>query len=315
MMTDPAEDNIASSSSPETDAATEPSGDDLTADEQKHRAAPAQPGHTVAKEAFGAATALAAFLIYFGWVRTNEQASQLGIEASLLRLDSEDYILRSVRPAIVAIAVTTLILAALGQGLKWLDRRVESWRTDPNVPRFKARMTRWLGVMSLVAGLATFAKTFGASPSAVAPTLTAAGVLIAYTGHRTVLALRETPESIDPLTAAALVIAAILAGLGFTFLVARNVGQNLAGQVVAELNGSPSITLYSELDLGIDIPCTVLGTGAERDLLRYQYACPNLRLLFATDDAWFLVPHDWVPAAGSTYLVPIDERVRLDVKK
>jgi hypothetical protein len=68
--------------------------------------------------AVGNVGVLTALLVYFGWVRSEVQSRELGIDESILGMSTQEYVLRSVR----AVLVLLIVMAVFG--LLWvaLDR-------------------------------------------------------------------------------------------------------------------------------------------------------------------------------------------------
>ena len=83
---------------------------------------------------FGSPLAVAtALLLYFGWVRADAQARELGYDVALLRYSTSDYVLRSVNVLFFPlIALLVSALAAL-----WAHRRIKALLS--NTPRRRVR--------------------------------------------------------------------------------------------------------------------------------------------------------------------------------
>ena len=83
----------------------------------------------------GATTLVGALLYYFGWARASTTFSYFGIEAEVLGLSFQDYLLRSVRstyqPLLVVAGVTLGFLGTVALSYLWLMRRVSFEILDP----------------------------------------------------------------------------------------------------------------------------------------------------------------------------------------
>ena len=83
---------------------------------------------------------LTALLVYFGWVRSDRMAAELGIDESILRMSVEDYLLRSVRSVFVPVLCIGLAaLAWVGFDRWWTVRKALN-ANDPLVRWF----ARWM---------------------------------------------------------------------------------------------------------------------------------------------------------------------------
>src|SRR5688572_33091675 len=73
-------------------------------------------------EALANVTVLTGLLVYFGWRRSDVQARELGIDSSVLGMTTTDYVLRSVGPVFLLLAVVVGIALVC----RWLEPRVRA---------------------------------------------------------------------------------------------------------------------------------------------------------------------------------------------
>ena len=78
-------------------------------------------------EALANVTVLTGLLVYFGWRRSDVQARELGIDSSVLGMSTTDYVLRSVGPVFLLLAVVVGIALLC----RWLEPRVRAASDRP----------------------------------------------------------------------------------------------------------------------------------------------------------------------------------------
>ncbi|UOY02202.1 hypothetical protein [Blastococcus sp. PRF04-17] len=258
------------------------------------------------------AAVLTALLVYFGWVRISEQSRWLGVDESLFRVSTREYLLRSVRPVLI------LLIAVGAAGLVWVA--LDHWLAGRIAARgVRDRAVRWTlrGLLAAVVllPLAVWlarplwpATAFVAFPLALAAAL----LLLLY-----VLKVRQRTGEDVPLSASRDVVvrasAALLAGICL-FSAAANYaqveGRRLALGFLDGLDRQPQVVVYSAQHLHIDAP------GAREEELdpeqsAYLYRYVGLRLLEYTNDTYFLVSDEWTPGYGVVVVLP-DEAVRVE---
>ncbi|SDD55404.1 hypothetical protein SAMN05660690_4536 [Geodermatophilus telluris] len=256
---------------------------------------------------------LTALLVYFGWVRIAEQSRWLGVDESLFRVSTREYLLRSVRPVLIlliAVAGVALAWVALDH---WIGRRVTARGPHDRVVRWTVRGL--LSAVVLVPGAIRLARPLWPAATYVAFPL---GVAVALLLVLYVLWLRQTtsggaalPASRDVVVRAA---AALVVGICL-FTAAANYatveGRRLAQGFLVALPHQPQVLVYSAQHLHIDAP------GAREEALppeqsAYLYRYVGLRLLEYTNDTWFLVSDDWSPAYGVVVVLP-DDAIRVEL--
>jgi hypothetical protein len=256
---------------------------------------------------------LTALLVYFGWVRIAEQSRWLGVDESLFRVSTREYLLRSVRPVLI------LLIAVGAAGLIWVA--VDHWLSGQIAGRGpRSPVVRWtLRVLLVVVVLLPLvvrlarplwpATTYVAFPLAIGAAL----LLLLY-----VLKVRQSTGEDVPLSASRDVVVRASAALLtciclFTAAAnyARVEGRGLAQGFLADLHLQPQVVVYSAQHLHIDAP------GAEEEELAaensaYLYRYVGLRLLEYTNGTYFLVSEDWSPGYGVVVVLP-DDAIRVEL--
>ncbi|GAA4734737.1 hypothetical protein GCM10023328_13430 [Modestobacter marinus] len=257
---------------------------------------------------------LTALLVYFGWVRIAEQSRHLGVDESLFRVSTREYLLRSVRPVLIlliSIAVAALVWVALDQ---WLARRIAARGSGDPVVRWSVR---GLGAFAVLLPLLTWLlrRVWPATTYVAFPLTVAAGLLLVLY----LLRLRQSMAGDAALPATRDVVvracAALLTAICL-FSAAANYatveGRRLAQGFVADLASQPQVVVYSAAHLHIDAPgATEEELPPEQSAYLYRYV--GLRLLEYTNDTFFLVSEEWTPQYGVVVVLPDDETRRVEL--
>jgi hypothetical protein len=281
-------------------------------------------------------TVVTALLVYFGWRRAETQADRLGIDESVLRMTTREYVLRSVGPVLVllvGVAVCGLAWMALERRLTPLLCPAPDAGIDPAAP--VSRLVRlavpalglgWLVLPGLVylLGFVWPATAFVLFPASIA-----AGVLLwAYACQ----VRRDRDRSNDDSrtddshsgggakegpSRFALIFVGLLV-LVCLFWTASNyaevLGHRLADDFVHKVDHLPGVVVLSEQRLFLDGPGVDEDSlaGPDNDgALRYRYE--GLRLLENTGGRYFLVSDGWTPTDGVVFVLKDDDdTIRLD---
>ncbi|MGH3902979.1 MAG: hypothetical protein ACRDTE_02080 [Pseudonocardiaceae bacterium] len=228
-------------------------------------------------------------------------------------MSTRDYLLRSVRPVLLLLAVVALGgLLWLGVD-RWLFNRLRNRGSDDRLFRWAVRlMPAAVVVLPLAAWLAGFA--WQATAFIAFPLCAAGGLLLLlYAFH-----LRQAlPGSVAmPAGRESLlrVFTAIIVGIAM-FTSAANYatveGTELARSFQAELPTLTRVVVYSAEDLHINAPgvrSELLMSGDEPSGFRYA----GLRLLEHTGGRYFLVSDEWSPRYGVVVMLADDAPVRLE---
>ncbi|TMQ89968.1 hypothetical protein ETD83_37530 [Actinomadura soli] len=251
-------------------------------------------------------TVLTALLVYFGWQRNDVMTDRLGIEESILGQSTRDYLLRSVRPALV------LLLVIAAGGLIWLqlDRvlapRIRERGAADRVVRYSLRLLTWAWVLlplvvfvfGTVSGAFVF--TGGQEFAFIAwPLSIGAGALLTYYGMH----LRGTvaPDK-EPLLRIFVAITVVVMLFWGTSNYATLQGRTLADRLIGNMRGQNEVTVYSSKRLFLT------GAGvAEAELPgknnAYSYRYSGLRLLAHAGGRYFLVSDQWAPGKGAVMVL------------
>ncbi|QWF85937.1 hypothetical protein [Amycolatopsis sp. CA-230715] len=248
-------------------------------------------------------TLLTALGLYLGWRRTDSYARYFGIDQSVLRYDTQDFLLRSWQSAhqVVFALVLGAIVAAAGHlaltRTRWgrvhhvvslaialisgavLLVQLASWFVPP--------LDRWIsGVVYYIPYLTPYAITAFAVAS-----LAYSGLLL-WRGR----GARAAPIPRGPLKIAGSLVAVLLflGVLSATDKYISILGGKDAEYMSTTLPERQGVIVYSAQDLALSDPvtCTEL-TGPNR---AYRFRCEGLRLYLRSADTYFLLPATWSQA-------------------
>lgn len=246
----------------------------------------------------GPGSLVTGLLYYFGWSRASAQASQLGLQDTLLGFSSKDYLLSSISPMFWPLVV--LLLATLGGLLG--HSLIVGWAARPQVAA--ARVARAAiavvaaGLLGLLFGTFGFDRTTRfyalASPMAVTGGMGLLGYSV-YLYHRFVRPAGDASVIPEMRAARALssVILAVLLLLGVFWSVshyAAVTGVDLAVRLEDNIRFQPGVAVYSAKRLQLQSPVRETELPGEGAAYRYRYT--GLKLLFRSDHRFFLRPSD-----------------------
>lgn len=263
-------------------------------------------------------SALTAVLYYFGWTRTNVQAERLGLDDSLLGYSTQDYLLRSMSsmlaPFVVAVVAVLVGLVLHAGVMAW------ALRQDQRRIGRLATSVALLGLLLFVMGvIGTQVREPDAQVYVGAPVCVTVGiVLLAYAGnlwrrflvdhHNETLIAAELSRYSIPVTAS-IVMLLILSMFWTVSHYALIKGRSLAATVEASVPSRPDVIIYSEKRLYLQPP--VIETRLDPSNAAYNYAYSGLKLLFRSDEKYFLRPSD--PTSRVNIVVPDGLDIRLEL--
>ncbi len=261
-------------------------------------------------------TLVTALAYYFGWTATHASAAYLGIDESVLGFTTQDYVLRSITaifwPLCIGLVVGAVALRA--------HAIVSSW---PAAGDSRPRATTYLrvtvvvlgasGALLLGYGIAALQNRWLFRGFSLAPlSMTLAVALLAYAvGLRSSRRGHGAGSRAPSLT---VVLISLLVAVGLFWQVAEwatavGVGQTQA--LVATLRSRPSVTLFSTRSLALSGPGVTQTRLADPDGA-YQYRYTGLRLLFRTDERYFLLSEQWDRRNGRLFVIDDTHDVRFE---
>ncbi len=262
----------------------------------------------------GNITVITALLVYFGWQRSETQAHQLGIDASILGMSTQDYILRSVGPVLMLL----LTVAIAGLVWMWADRQL--LRHAAGREKLLRWVVRGLGfawlVLPVVVRLAGQVQPWRRYAYVAYPLAIGAGILLTLYGaylRRTVLDPADDLPDNPPHEALVRGFAAILIGVSL-FWSASNyatvLGIKLADEYATDVarGRAVKVVVYSLHQLHLTAP----GVREEKLTGDASYRYTGLLLLDHTGDRYFLISEKWTPTHGVVVVLPDDDKLRLE---
>ncbi|MGI9022723.1 MAG: hypothetical protein ACR2HV_05750 [Acidimicrobiales bacterium] len=262
-------------------------------------------------------TLLTALLFYFGWAYTAKYFAYFGLDWSLIRLTTQDYLTSSV------VALFEPMAASFSAGLliAWVHTRLKArFFAGPDSRRhlqLAARASSLCGLVLFGIGLAgIFVVRREVGISLWFPlSLGAGAVLLAYGSRLQARAGRSAgamtgvrSTGLLEVTAAFFVVALSLFWAATNY--AADLGAEQARGVEGRLPSAPEAILYSKEPLYLGAPGvreTSCGEAAGGYRFRYQ----GLRLMIQSGGHYFFLPAAWSRADGVAVVVPESDSVRL----
>jgi hypothetical protein len=263
--------------------------------------------------AVGNVGVLTALLVYFGWVRSEVQARELGIDESILGMSTQEYVLRSVR-AVLVLLIVMAVFGMLWVALdRWLTLRLRRRGVDDRTYLWVSRLLP--ASVVLLPLLGWLARWWWPTAAFVGfPLLAAAGLLLMlYAFHLRgalpdAVPLSAATESVLRVSTAALIAVAL-------FTAATNYatveGTQLARGLESRVQTLPGVVVHSVEPLNLDAP------GIETDELEgdtgYRFRYSGMRLLERSGGRFFLITDEWTRRSGVVLILNDDEAgVRFD---
>ena len=263
-------------------------------------------------------TIATALMIYFGWARSDTQARTMGLDVSLFRYTTQDYLLLSIS----TLYVPLLVVATLALVVLALHRRVDqALRRPTSRPRLRTigRAALFVGI-----GVAAAAVAIAASGtdqgSLIIPLGLAVGTAMAAYGGWLASAASDTdatgPKSPTWQRALRLLLVGSVITLALFWEVsnfASVVGRGYAQQIEQTVPRLPKVVAFSPTVLGIEAPGVreeriEAGPGGGNEAGRYRTT--GLRFLVSTGGRIFLLHDGWTVRGGTVIVLPDNEQVR-----
>jgi hypothetical protein len=248
-------------------------------------------------------------LVYFGWVRMDIQAQQLGYDSSVMDMSTQDYVIRSVGVLYVPLILTVLFALVL----YWAHIRV----VTPTVAgtQDRERLGRWIRIFAFSWVLWTpvcVLLLLSGPPLAgfALPGLLTGTLLCAiYAGllRRRVHRNHRTPTALKVLVAVLLTLAVFWD----TERVARTMGEAYAADIIAAPERLPAVVVYSSDDLGIDTVHVRKDTVARAGALPL-HTYRDLRLLHRSGSRYLLITQTHERASTRVFVITETPTVRIE---
>jgi hypothetical protein len=274
---------------------------------QKHHVSPAGYLEWVTTIA-GATTLVGALLFYFGWARSSATFSYFGIEADVLGLSFQDYLLRSVRSTYQPLLGLTV--AALGAVA--LHRLLAG--SPGAFPVGVAFLT--FGSISVLFGLLSTLRvvTLRVDWPLVPVAYLAGAVLVVYgTGLMMAVEGLVSPDSTAVGVSRHPLVAGVILLLAFWVVssYAGYRGTAVAEQITGQLDRRPSVVVLSEKDLRLH------GSGVHVERIQgvdsnFAYCYSGLRFLIRSGGRQFLLPEHWRRGRDPVIVLNEDESTRFE---
>ena len=266
-------------------------------------------------------TLLTALLYYFGRAHAYWFFHHFGVDISLVGLNTQDYVLRSVD----ALFVPMVVLLSLGLLLLWvqsiLTARVFAGPNQRERLHTAAKILGFTGLVGVAIGLAgLLVPALKRTYHLVYPISLGTGTLLLVYA----LSLHRRARGSRP-PAGALRTAALLEGTAALLLVAlslfwastnyaADVGESRAMQYAREFDDLPRATLYSKEPLNLRAPSVEQVACSESDA-GYRFRYEGLRLMLRSGGHYFFLPESWTYRRGVAIVVPERDAVRLDFSR
>jgi hypothetical protein len=264
-------------------------------------------------------TLITALMFYFGVQHAHWYFHYFGINHTVMGLTTQDYLLRSADGLFIpltGLAATVLILLwviRLTTGRLTDDRRLAAQRAGSVVAAALGTVAVIIAIIGMV-GPEVFEEA-----SAVPGLCLAAGALLLALASNTHWRERSGGRTALPGWVGLSEWGAlfIVVGIGLFWSVTNYsaaVGETRAYRTAFELSAEPEAVLYSKARLSVpemtarEIECS----QPVQSETAYRYRYEGLKLVLATDNAYFLLPFDWPAGGGIAIVLPRTESVRLE---
>ncbi|WP_239001632.1 MULTISPECIES: hypothetical protein [unclassified Mycobacteroides] len=259
-------------------------------------------------------TMITALLLYFGWARSDAQSRWMGIEVSLFRFSTQDYVLRSISTLYLPILTTAII------GIAWLaahrqlsDMIARDGTTGTVRVICRAAMFGGLGIAILGVVLPSMTRRW--EPGTVVwPLMIAIGTAVAVYGQHLSRQGQERTQPRNVIARPQDVLEAVLIGIVIAAAVfwavqgyADIVGRGYAQRYEESVWTLPRAMAISESPLGIHSP--VVRTEEITTGPKTLYRTTGLRLLAESGGRLFLMTEGWTIEEGSIIVLEEDQSV------
>jgi hypothetical protein len=259
----------------------------------------------------GQAALLGALLFYVGWVRTQSLLRHFGLDNNIIHLSWNDYILRSPNVVIPALtltfAVSVLLVIAGGSLWTYLRRRQKDHLALSLGSYVLAAVALVLGLVGYFDKV-VFSATIPFVPIffAVAVALFALGAGVSPITDKAKSGVRAYHSTIAILV----VLTAVLSTFWIASVYATHTGEALAVLIEKHPTTRTSVTIYSQVDLGL-APPVITTKLAEDSPFKRRYS--GLRFLIYAPDKYALIPENWRRGRDPVYIIRDDPSIRVEI--
>ncbi|MEZ5407661.1 MAG: hypothetical protein R2761_06525 [Acidimicrobiales bacterium] len=233
------------------------------------------------------ASITSAVLYYFGWLRSQTIAQDLGYDATLLGYGPQDYILRSVQPVATLAVVGATSWWVLLLGHRFIIGQIQKHRSERIRWRLPAFAALALGTLLIVDALDAAREGFDTADWHLALNFAAAAALLGYGSWLERFATRPMYAPVQVPQPIVWIVMALVAAGAFTATswYAQDVGHQQARDNIRLARESAVATLTSTDPLDLEgVPSYTQGD---------HYITTGLVLLFSAGGRHFLVPVDY----------------------
>lgn len=272
----------------------------------------------------GPSALITGLLFYFGYVKAAAFSAHFGLDVSQFGLSTRDYVLQSVRPVFVPLAVVLLA----GLLLLWAHgavlRHVELHPHRPLWSRLAGGLAV-TGAASCVFGVMAYADPYPSDLVQVliplslllgVGMLSYAGLIERHRRHGTDADSPPPPVPPGPMAGPGLsvILVSVLLAVGLVWVVANYAvvkGRQEARFIEGQLAFLPGVVVYSAKGLHITAPGVQETTFPEPESA-FGFRYEGLKLLFHSGGTYFLVPESWSTNNGTTVVLRQNDSLRLE---
>lgn len=254
-------------------------------------------------------SSLIAILVYMGWDYEFAYYSHFKLNPIDLGVGIPEYLLHCINlfdPLIVIAAVAVIAVLAFSDRIAELARTALPW-PRPHGGRLwrspRAAQTMVGGVLTLAALALAEAAGYVQVSTYLLLALLAMGPLL-LTRQR-----RQDRSGRIPYILA--IVVAVVAALWAGSLYARDRGNKDANNLASTLRSSTAVAVYSAQDLAITDTGVLVQKLPPGHLYHYRYI--GLRLLTMRSGTYYLLPYDWTPPLGVTFILAASDQIRVEL--
>jgi hypothetical protein len=240
---------------------------------------------------------ITALLVYYGWVRMNVQAKELGYDISVIDMSIQDYVLKTVNVLYIPLVLICVVALAIHALHRWIIRR-DKQRLRRLATALKYSFVGWVG---LAVALMVWGLPIGQSELPIGVTLS----LMCALYSSVLVPPTDTSRSVRVLL---LTLLALVAFWDAERL-ARVMGHAYAESILANPSQLVGVIVHSEKDLSID---GVTPTRIDSPEAAYHFRYEELHLLQRSGDRFLVVTDEWATGPRHVYVLRESDSVRID---